>query len=111
MASRITEQRARDRERFRVRSVIFGVSSPWHEWAGAVAGDAARRSHELDGFNLLLSTAPHCKRLRLTSVGLVTGLLLAGCAHTVNLLNPDSPKFEGSYASAAATPEPSRLRV
>jgi len=63
------------------------------------------------GLTLLLSTAPHSKRLRLTSAGLVTGLLLAGCAHTVNLLNPDSPKFEGSYASAAATPEPSRLRV
>jgi len=39
-------------------------------------------------------------------------LLLAGCAHTVNLLNPLSPKFEGSYAPPVTTVDNgSRLRV
>jgi endonuclease/exonuclease/phosphatase family metal-dependent hydrolase len=39
-------------------------------------------------------------------------LLLAGCAPTVNLLNPMSPKFEGSYAAPiAATGAANRLRV
>jgi endonuclease/exonuclease/phosphatase family metal-dependent hydrolase len=38
--------------------------------------------------------------------------LLAGCAHTVNLLNPLSPKFEGSYAAPLATTDAaSRLRI
>jgi endonuclease/exonuclease/phosphatase family metal-dependent hydrolase len=39
-------------------------------------------------------------------------MLLAGCAPTVNLLNPLSPKFEGSYATpVAATGAANRLRV
>jgi endonuclease/exonuclease/phosphatase family metal-dependent hydrolase len=37
--------------------------------------------------------------------------LLAGCAPTINLLNPLSPKFEGSYAAPAVAADPSRLRV
>jgi endonuclease/exonuclease/phosphatase family metal-dependent hydrolase len=39
---------------------------------------------------------------------------LAACAPTVNLLNPTSPKFEGEYALAAATPvhsDTTRLKV
>jgi endonuclease/exonuclease/phosphatase family metal-dependent hydrolase len=39
---------------------------------------------------------------------------LAACAPTVNLLNPTSPKFEGEYALAAATPvhsDTGRLKV
>src|SRR3954453_21005432 len=40
----------------------------------------------------------------LTVAGLV--LLLSGCAPTVNLLNPLTPKFEGSYARAASAPAP-----
>ncbi|HEV7367129.1 MAG TPA: endonuclease/exonuclease/phosphatase family protein [Gemmatimonadales bacterium] len=48
------------------------------------------------------------KRLSIVAAG----LLLAGCAHTVNLLNPLSPKFEGSYAPAVAAAEGgTRLRV
>src|SRR4051794_41769149 len=31
-------------------------------------------------------------------------LLLSGCAPTVNLLNPLTPKFEGSYARSAGAP-------
>jgi endonuclease/exonuclease/phosphatase family metal-dependent hydrolase len=38
-------------------------------------------------------------------------LLLAGCAPTVNLLNPLSPKFEGSYAAPIAPADASRLRI
>jgi endonuclease/exonuclease/phosphatase family metal-dependent hydrolase len=37
-------------------------------------------------------------------------VLLTSCAPTINLLNPTSPKFEGSYARAART-ETSRIRV
>jgi endonuclease/exonuclease/phosphatase family metal-dependent hydrolase len=37
-------------------------------------------------------------------------LLLTSCAHTVNLLNPASPKFEGAYAGPARA-ETSRIRV
>jgi len=40
----------------------------------------------------------------LTVAGLV--LLLSGCAPTVNLLNPLTPKFEGSYARPASAPAP-----
>jgi endonuclease/exonuclease/phosphatase family metal-dependent hydrolase len=47
---------------------------------------------------------------RLGSVG--TALLLAACAHTVNLLNPLSPRFEGSYAPpVTAADTGNRLRV
>ena len=47
---------------------------------------------------------------RLGSVG--SALLLAACAHTVNLLNPLSPKFEGSYAPPVAGADAGdRLRV
>ena len=74
-------------------------------------GRRPNRPHELEGFTLFLSTAPSPNRPRLTPVSLVASLLLAGCAHTVNLLNPTTPKFEGSYAPAAARPEPTRLRV
>jgi endonuclease/exonuclease/phosphatase family metal-dependent hydrolase len=39
-------------------------------------------------------------------------LLLTGCARTVNLLNPISPKFEGSYAKPVpSTPAANRIRV
>jgi endonuclease/exonuclease/phosphatase family metal-dependent hydrolase len=40
-------------------------------------------------------------------------LILAACAHTVNLLNPTSPKFEGSYAQPmmATTDTGTRIRV
>jgi endonuclease/exonuclease/phosphatase family metal-dependent hydrolase len=38
-------------------------------------------------------------------------LLLAGCAPTVNLLNPMSPKFEGSYAAPVTATAGHRLRV
>lgn len=51
------------------------------------------------------------RRLNLSSV-VVPVILLAGCAHTVNLLNPLSPKFEGSYAAPLATTHSaSRLRI
>src|SRR5205814_1518907 len=48
----------------------------------------------------------------LTVAGLL--LLLSGCAPTVNLLNPLTPKFEGSYARPVSGPAPaasSRIRV
>jgi endonuclease/exonuclease/phosphatase family metal-dependent hydrolase len=41
----------------------------------------------------------------LTVAGLM--LLLSGCAPTVNLLNPLTPKFEGSYARPASAPRAS----
>ena len=38
--------------------------------------------------------------------------LLTACASTINLLNPTSPKFEGTYAlSAPSSATPSRIRV
>jgi endonuclease/exonuclease/phosphatase family metal-dependent hydrolase len=37
-------------------------------------------------------------------------LLLTSCAHTTNLLNPTSPKFEGAYAPPSGA-ETSRIRV
>jgi endonuclease/exonuclease/phosphatase family metal-dependent hydrolase len=96
---------------FRVRSVIFGPRPHGMNGPESSRGEVVRRPPKLEGFTLLLSTAPHSKRPRLTPVCLAASLLLAGCAHTVNLLNPNSPKFEGSYASVAAQPEPARLRV
>jgi endonuclease/exonuclease/phosphatase family metal-dependent hydrolase len=38
-------------------------------------------------------------------------ILLSSCAPTTNLLNPTSPKFEGSYAGTAQTATTSRIRV
>jgi endonuclease/exonuclease/phosphatase family metal-dependent hydrolase len=39
-------------------------------------------------------------------------VLLSSCAHTINLLNPTSPKFEGAYAGTTpAAAEFSRIRV
>src|SRR6478609_4895649 len=95
---------------FPVPSVIFSSSS-WQEWVRAVAGRGLALTRTGRGSPLLLSTALHSIRPKLTPAGLVLSLLLAGCAHTVNLLNPNSPQFEGSYASVAPRPEPTRLRV
>jgi endonuclease/exonuclease/phosphatase family metal-dependent hydrolase len=51
------------------------------------------------------------KQNRIVS-SIVAALLLAGCAHTVNLLNPLSPKFQGSYARpVAAADAGTRFRV
>jgi endonuclease/exonuclease/phosphatase family metal-dependent hydrolase len=50
-------------------------------------------------------------KLRLVPT-VAAALLVAGCSHTVNLLNPLTPKFEGSYAPVAAAPSrPKELRV
>jgi endonuclease/exonuclease/phosphatase family metal-dependent hydrolase len=52
------------------------------------------------------------RRIRLNPLPLTAAVfLLAGCTPTVNLLNPLSPRFEGSYAPAAATAERTPLRV
>jgi endonuclease/exonuclease/phosphatase family metal-dependent hydrolase len=58
-------------------------------------------------------TQPGNRALSLLFSGLATGVLLVACAPTINLLNPVSPKFEGSYAhSAAAVTGPvRRVRV
>jgi endonuclease/exonuclease/phosphatase family metal-dependent hydrolase len=43
------------------------------------------------------------RRLRASLLGLSGAALLAGCAHTVNLLDPSSPRFSGEYAGPADT--------
>jgi len=43
------------------------------------------------------------KTTQRTSALLAGLLLLAGCTHTTNLLNPNTPSFSGSYAEAAPT--------
>jgi endonuclease/exonuclease/phosphatase family metal-dependent hydrolase len=43
-------------------------------------------------------------RARNPSFALAFALSLAGCAPTINLLNPTSPRFEGGYAQLAARP-------
>jgi endonuclease/exonuclease/phosphatase family metal-dependent hydrolase len=42
----------------------------------------------------------------------IAAVLLAGCAHTVNLLNPLTPKFEGHFAPAQTQPsQPTEVKV
>jgi endonuclease/exonuclease/phosphatase (EEP) superfamily protein YafD len=50
------------------------------------------------------------RRSRLGAAGML-GLLLAGCTPTVNLLNPETPGFFGSYAIAADTVAATELRI
>jgi endonuclease/exonuclease/phosphatase family metal-dependent hydrolase len=51
--------------------------------------------------------------VRFAVLALAGVLPLAGCTHTVNLLNPLTPKFEGAYAPGTTTAQsqPTHLRV
>ncbi|MEO6055467.1 MAG: endonuclease/exonuclease/phosphatase family protein [Gemmatimonadales bacterium] len=48
---------------------------------------------------------------RLGALGLSAAALIAGCAHTTNLLNPSTPRFSGGYATAVADSAPAPIRI
>jgi endonuclease/exonuclease/phosphatase (EEP) superfamily protein YafD len=48
---------------------------------------------------------------RASTVAILSGMVLAGCTHTTNLLNPTTPAFLGSYAATADSVEAGELRV
>jgi endonuclease/exonuclease/phosphatase family metal-dependent hydrolase len=50
--------------------------------------------------------------MKTRSITLAITVLLAGCARTTNLLNPESPSFSGAYASTALDSSgPKKLRI
>ena len=51
------------------------------------------------------------RRFRAGAVAILSGMGLAGCTHTTNLLNPTTPAFLGSYAATADSVEAGELRV
>ncbi|MFL5495065.1 MAG: endonuclease/exonuclease/phosphatase family protein [Gemmatimonadales bacterium] len=55
-------------------------------------------------FNTVTSTRP-------VLGSLAAAALILGCAPTTNLLNPDSPRFSGNYATPAADTTPPQLRI
>ena len=48
---------------------------------------------------------------RTSLFGACAGLLIAGCAHTVNLLDPATPRFSGEYATPATDSAAGPIRI
>jgi hypothetical protein len=51
------------------------------------------------------------RAFRVPAVTMLLGLVLLGCTHTTNLLNPTTPAFLGSYAATVDSVDVGELRV